>query len=86
MLTRQKAHRLENIDNKIVTRSLKKLQDKYENETNNLKPIYDVNIDFDESSREWNKNKIKLSDGCYEYIKPLTIKTRSGREYYNSKL
>ena len=82
MLTRQNANKLENIDHKIVTRSLKKLHEKYENY--NLKPIYDVNIDFDGASREWNKNKIKLSDGCYEYKKmstPNTPKTRSGREY-----
>lgn len=82
MLTRQNAHKLENFDNKIVTRSLKKLHEKYEGYK--LKPIYDVNINFDEASREWNKNKIKLSDGCYEYKKmsiPSTPKTRSGREY-----
>ena len=82
MLTRQNAHKLENFDNKFVTRSLKKLYEKYE--SYNLKPIYDVNIDFDGASREWNKNKIKLSNGCYEYKKmsiPSTPKTRSGREY-----
>ena len=82
MLTRQNAHKLENFDNKIVTRSLKKLYEKYE--SYNLKTIYDVNIDFYGATREWNKNKIKLSNGCYEYKKmsiPSTPKTRSGREY-----
>ena len=29
--------------------------------------IYDVNIDFDDASKEWNKNKIKLGNGTYKY-------------------
>ena len=29
--------------------------------------IYHVNIDFDEAQKEWNKNKIKLANGCYKY-------------------
>jgi len=29
---------------------------------------YTVNIDFDMAHKEWIKNKIKLSDGCYKYI------------------
>ena len=36
---------------------------------NVLKQPYSVNIDFDEASREWQKNKIKFSDGCYKYKK-----------------
>ena len=36
---------------------------------NVLKQPYSVNIDFDEASRQWQKNKIKLSDGCYKYKK-----------------
>ena len=26
------------------------------------------NIDFEYASREWNKNKLKLDNGCYKYI------------------
>jgi hypothetical protein len=29
--------------------------------------IYDVEIDFDDASREWLKNKRKLRDATYEY-------------------
>jgi hypothetical protein len=28
-----------------------------------------ANIDFDEASLDWNKNKNKLGNGCYEYKK-----------------
>ena len=34
-----------------------------------IKPTYEVNIDFDESSRAWKSNKVKLTDGCYRYRK-----------------
>jgi hypothetical protein len=27
-----------------------------------------LNIDFDEASIEWNKNKRKIENGCYKYI------------------
>ena len=30
-------------------------------------PLYLVNIDFDEASREWNANKKKGSNGCRTY-------------------
>ena len=30
-------------------------------------PLYPVNIDFDEASREWNANKKKGSNGCRTY-------------------
>jgi hypothetical protein len=33
----------------------------------NYKPLYEVNIDFDEAHREWVKNKIKMQNGCYKY-------------------
>lgn len=29
----------------------------------------DIDIDFDEASKAWNKNKIKTSNGCYRYKK-----------------
>jgi len=31
------------------------------------RPIYDVDIDFDEAHREWIKNKVKLPNGEYRY-------------------
>lgn len=35
-------------------------------------PLYDVNIDFKDASREWRRNKIKLRHGMftYRYIPP----------------
>jgi hypothetical protein len=42
-----------------------------------LKQPYSVNIDFDEASRQWQKNKIKLSDGCYKYKKNKVTKKMS---------
>jgi len=32
------------------------------------KPIFEVNIDFDEASRYWNANKKKIGNGCYIYV------------------
>ena len=29
--------------------------------------IYDVDIDFDEASKEWRKNKISLGGGLFQY-------------------
>ena len=37
-----------------------------------IKPTYEVNIDFDEASRAWKSNKVKLTDGCYRYRKVPT--------------
>jgi LytS/YehU family sensor histidine kinase len=31
--------------------------------------IIETNIDFDAASLDWNKNKNKLGNGCYEYKK-----------------
>ena len=33
-----------------------------------IKPLYDVNIDFDEASSCWRAHKKKLDNGCYVYI------------------
>ena len=30
--------------------------------------LYEVNIDFDEASREWKSNKKSVKNGCYKYI------------------
>ena len=32
---------------------------------------YKVDIDFDESSKAWRKNKIKLGEGMFKYKRPL---------------
>ena len=31
------------------------------------RPVYEVNIDFDEASAAWNRNKRRVGQ-CYEYI------------------
>jgi hypothetical protein len=42
---------------------------------NNIIYTYSIDIDFDEASKEWKKNKIKLDNGCYKYICGKTTKT-----------
>jgi hypothetical protein len=32
------------------------------------KPLYEVNIDFDEAHEAWMKNKMRLSNCTYKYI------------------
>jgi len=32
------------------------------------KGLYEVNIDFDEASREWKSNKKSTKNGCYKYV------------------
>ncbi len=34
-----------------------------------IKTMYEVNIDFDEASKCWHQNKIRLANGCYDYKK-----------------
>jgi hypothetical protein len=34
-----------------------------------VKTLIETEIDFDEASLAWNKNKNKLGNGCYEYKK-----------------
>lgn len=40
-------------------------------QTKNSKKEYDVNIDFDESSKEWMANKKSIGNGYYKYICPV---------------
>jgi hypothetical protein len=35
---------------------------------NKLLPQYEVNIDFDEASKEWLTNKKSMGNGSYKYI------------------
>jgi hypothetical protein len=37
----------------------------------NYRPIYEVNIDFDEAHDAWVANKIKQKNGCYKYRKHI---------------
>jgi hypothetical protein len=68
VLTRSKAKQLSRAKSvhptsRMVTRSQSK---------NVKRPNYvelDIDIDFDEASKAWNKNKIKLGNGCYQYKK-----------------
>jgi len=36
-----------------------------------MKKQYAVNIDFDESSKAWRKNKISLGEGMFKYKRML---------------
>ena len=41
-----------------------------------IKPLYEVNIDFDEASRAWLHNKKKIGNGSYKYICTHTVKNK----------
>jgi hypothetical protein len=43
-----------------------------------------VDIDFDEASKAWRENKIKLKNGCYKYKKAKNI-FRRGHNNKNNK-
>ena len=61
----------------MQTRSKTRLERENENKENTSlhSPIlpkydkYEVNIDFDEASKEWRKNKTHLGNGMYKYKK-----------------
>jgi hypothetical protein len=40
---------------------------KQKNTSNEKNDKYQVDIDFDDASRAWRKNKISVGNGCYEY-------------------
>lgn len=42
------------------------------------KPKYEVNIDFDEASAAWMRNKKKMGNGCYQYVCGAKKRTREG--------
>lgn len=44
------------------------LQVKQVEDTQETKPIYEVNIDFDEASELWKANKRRIGEGCYRYV------------------
>ena len=43
---------------------------------NTIKPLYEVNIDFDEASKEWRHNKKSIGNGSYKYICTQTVKNK----------
>lgn len=43
-------------------------------QTNFNRVSFNIVIDFDESSREWNKNKTYLGNGTYEYKPDITLR------------
>ena len=36
-----------------------------------FKPLFEVNIDFDDASASWRKNKKSIGNGSYKYICPI---------------
>ena len=52
----------------IMIRRSARLQQQTNNIIHKSHHLYDVNIDFDEASREWRTNKISLGNGTYTYI------------------
>jgi hypothetical protein len=47
----------------MQTRSQSKIKSQ-----NNIKSLYEVNIDFDGASQAWKANKISIGNGSYKYI------------------
>ena len=45
----------------MITRSKSKI-------ISDTKPLYEVNIDFDEASRAWKANKKYVGNGTYKYV------------------
>ena len=43
-------------------------------------PELPVEIDFDEASKAWRENKIKLKNGCYKYKKAKNIFRRGHKK------
>lgn len=72
----KKEHKVpQNLFTIIRTRSQSKMMDRKRYDT------YAVDIDFDDASREWKKNKRSLGNGTYEY-KPDTLgKTWHNRDF-----
>jgi hypothetical protein len=44
-----------------------------------------VEFDFDEASRNWSTNKIKLGNGCYEYNLRKSDERSKKQHYYNTR-
>lgn len=59
------------------TDSSNNISESVESDTTNESKLFDVNIDFDDASIQWNKNKKKLGNGMYAYKKVNTKKILS---------
>lgn len=57
MLTRSQSKKTNNLQNKTLEKTI------------NVSIELEVNIDFDDSSREWRKNKRSIGNGQFKYIK-----------------
>ena len=64
------------MQNNRVTRSSTKL----------TKSILEVNIDFDDASSEWNKNKRSIGNGHYKYICPIITNKSSDTKIQCNKV
>lgn len=42
-------------------------QNNYNLRSKSKKPLFEVNINFDEASSAWKQNKISIGNGCYIY-------------------
>jgi len=83
MFTRSKARNqltnavVNNIDNII---NINSETTKTETKKNNIhdreqEPLYEVNIDFDDASKQWHANKKFVGNGMYKYICPKITKS-----------
>lgn len=56
--------------------------------------LYNVEIDFDEASKEWRSNKRSIGNGCYKYLCNYKCKTgdkckrepKQGNDYCSTHL
>lgn len=48
----------------------------------NKRPLYEVNIDFDEASEAWRQNKKQVSPGHFKYI--CTVLKKDGKTCYKN--
>jgi hypothetical protein len=44
------------------------MQRRSQTKLQNIKPVYEVNIDFDGASEAWRSNKKYVGNGCYKYV------------------
>jgi hypothetical protein len=80
MLTRSKARKeltnaiVNNIDNIINNSETTISENNINIIQNEIQPLYEVNIDFDDASKQWHANKKFVGNGMYKYICPKITK------------
>lgn len=72
--TRQEKERKYNTRSVVLAEYFKNTESFIPKEFKETTHSTDVFIDFDEASREWNKNKIKMESGMYRYKKSFMKK------------